>query len=129
MDFAAVSSRDRFHHLHRFVGSLQNSASFVEKNFPSFGEPHGFRGLDALLTPQNSVLILIDHQPFQFANVRTTPSAWPRALRRLACRSFSRLLSKTAADFCRRNCRMFFPIRTRLIARPSTRGKIRASSK
>src|SRR5256885_12077218 len=28
-------------------------------------------GLDALLTPQNSVLILIDHQPFQFANVRT----------------------------------------------------------
>ncbi len=27
-------------------------------------------GLDALLTPDNSVLILIDHQPFQFANVR-----------------------------------------------------------
>jgi nicotinamidase-related amidase len=27
-------------------------------------------GLDALLTPQNSALILIDHQPFQFANVR-----------------------------------------------------------
>src|SRR6266404_1974128 len=27
-------------------------------------------GLDALLTPQNSVLILIDHQPFQFANLR-----------------------------------------------------------
>jgi nicotinamidase-related amidase len=28
------------------------------------------KGLDALLTPQNSVLVLIDHQPFQFANVR-----------------------------------------------------------
>lgn len=27
-------------------------------------------GLEALLTPQNSVLILIDHQPFQFTNVR-----------------------------------------------------------
>ena len=27
-------------------------------------------GLDALLTPDNSVLILIDHQPFQFANLR-----------------------------------------------------------
>jgi nicotinamidase-related amidase len=27
-------------------------------------------GLDALLTPQNSFLILIDHQPFQFANLR-----------------------------------------------------------
>src|SRR6059058_3517113 len=28
-------------------------------------------GLDALLTPQNSVLILIDHQPFQFANLHS----------------------------------------------------------
>jgi nicotinamidase-related amidase len=27
-------------------------------------------GLDALLTPENSLLILIDHQPFQFANLR-----------------------------------------------------------
>jgi hypothetical protein len=26
-------------------------------------------GLGALLTPQDSVLILIDHQPFQFANL------------------------------------------------------------
>ena len=30
----------------------------------------GRTGLDALLTPKNSVLILIDHQPFQFANLR-----------------------------------------------------------
>jgi nicotinamidase-related amidase len=28
-------------------------------------------GLDALLTPENSVLILIDHQPFQFANLHS----------------------------------------------------------
>jgi hypothetical protein len=28
-------------------------------------------GLDALLTPENSVLVLIDHQPFQFANLRS----------------------------------------------------------
>jgi nicotinamidase-related amidase len=28
-------------------------------------------GLDALLTPGNSVLILIDHQPFQFAGLRS----------------------------------------------------------
>lgn len=27
-------------------------------------------GLEALLTPENSVLVLIDHQPFQFANTR-----------------------------------------------------------
>ena len=26
-------------------------------------------GLSALLTPEESVLILIDHQPFQFANL------------------------------------------------------------
>jgi hypothetical protein len=25
-------------------------------------------GLDALLTPRTSVLVLIDHQPYQFAN-------------------------------------------------------------
>ena len=30
----------------------------------------GRTGIDALLTPKNSVLILIDHQPFQFANLR-----------------------------------------------------------
>ena len=28
-------------------------------------------GLDALLTPQNAVLVLIDHQPFQFANLHS----------------------------------------------------------
>ncbi|MEO3802060.1 hypothetical protein [Nonomuraea sp. B1E8] len=28
-------------------------------------------GLDALLTPEESVLLLIDHQPFQFANLNS----------------------------------------------------------
>ena len=28
-------------------------------------------GLDALLTPDNCVLVLIDHQPFQLANVNS----------------------------------------------------------
>lgn len=28
-------------------------------------------GLDALLTPENSVLLLIDHQPFQFTNLNS----------------------------------------------------------
>jgi nicotinamidase-related amidase len=31
---------------------------------------HNKVGLDALLTPENSVLVLIDHQAFQFANTR-----------------------------------------------------------
>ena len=30
-----------------------------------------YSGLDALLTPENSVLVLIDHQPFQFANTHS----------------------------------------------------------
>src|SRR6266540_575441 len=35
-------------------------------------EPSPLRnGLNALLTPQDSVLILIDHQPFQFANLHS----------------------------------------------------------
>ena len=28
-------------------------------------------GLEALLAPENSVLVLIDHQPFQFANLHS----------------------------------------------------------
>src|SRR5437016_10978966 len=40
-------------------------------------------GLDALLTPDNSVLILIDHQPFQFANMvqaGAVPITWMAVL-------------------------------------------------
>jgi len=33
--------------------------------------PRESAGLDALLTPQNSLLLLIDHQPFQFANLHS----------------------------------------------------------
>jgi hypothetical protein len=29
--------------------------------------------LQALLTPKDSVLLLIDHQPFQFANLHSSP--------------------------------------------------------
>ena len=29
-----------------------------------------YTGLESMLTPDNSVLVLIDHQAFQFANVR-----------------------------------------------------------
>ncbi|MCP5810375.1 hydrolase, partial [Klebsiella pneumoniae] len=28
-------------------------------------------GLDALLRPEDSILVLIDHQPFQFANLNS----------------------------------------------------------
>jgi nicotinamidase-related amidase len=33
--------------------------------------PNPYAGIEALLTPQNSVLLLIDHQAFQFANLRS----------------------------------------------------------
>jgi nicotinamidase-related amidase len=33
--------------------------------------PNPYAGIEALLTPQNSVLVLIDHQPFQFANLHS----------------------------------------------------------
>jgi nicotinamidase-related amidase len=33
--------------------------------------PRAYAGLQALLTPESSVLVLIDHQPFQFANLHS----------------------------------------------------------
>jgi hypothetical protein len=32
---------------------------------------HNKTGLEALVTPEESVLLLIDHQPFQFANLHS----------------------------------------------------------
>src|SRR5260221_14039302 len=38
----------------------------------TISKPHnGKAGLDSLLTPDNCVLLLIDHQPFQFAGLRS----------------------------------------------------------
>ncbi|NVJ00634.1 hydrolase [Myxococcus sp. AM009] len=37
----------------------------------SMTQANSHHGLDALLTPQNSVLVLIDHQPYQFANLHS----------------------------------------------------------
>ena len=33
-------------------------------------------GLEALLTPENCVLLLINHQPFQLANVNSHEPRW-----------------------------------------------------
>jgi hypothetical protein len=40
-------------------------------------------GLDALVTPEDSVLLLIDHQPAQFANL--PPVAYPAKRTTWAC--------------------------------------------
>ncbi|WP_240358336.1 hydrolase [Myxococcus vastator] len=37
----------------------------------SMPQANSHHGLGALLTPQNSVLVLIDHQPYQFANLHS----------------------------------------------------------
>jgi len=50
-------------------------------------------GLNAVLTPEESVLVLIDHQPFQFANLNSheptmivnTSSARPRPRKPSVC--------------------------------------------
>src|SRR5436190_2024426 len=62
MDFATLSVRNRFDHLHRFVCSLHNRARFDEKNFPSFSESHGFR---AMVEKRDAQLI------FEVANLPT----------------------------------------------------------
>ena len=45
VDFAALPARHGFHRLHCFVGPLHHRAGFREKDFPSFGEPHGLRAM------------------------------------------------------------------------------------
>src|SRR5712671_275319 len=37
-------------------------------------------GLSALLTPEESIVVLIDHQPFQFANLHSHASIFPREI-------------------------------------------------
>src|SRR5437773_5369818 len=46
---------------------VSNRISDLTVNHPSISK----NGLDALLTPDNCVLLLIDHQAFQFAGLRS----------------------------------------------------------
>src|SRR5882672_4059377 len=60
----------------RAVDSYHNNAGSEEKgtsmkSTTSSDTVNPKAGLDALLTPDNCVLILIDHQPFQFAGLRS----------------------------------------------------------
>ena len=63
-------------------------------------------GLDALLTPENCVLLLIDHQPFQLAIVNShdptivinNVTALARTARRMTFRRFSPLSMRNAGD-------------------------------
>src|SRR5258708_29603988 len=50
------------------TGSVRTRPSKGEKIMSSSSKKFG---LEALLTPETSVLVLIDHQPFQFANLHS----------------------------------------------------------
>lgn len=88
-------------------------------------------GLNALLTPEESVLLLIDHQAFQFANLHShEPQLVANNVTVLAkLRSystsprFSRRFWRSAAATSSGASRMYFPTRSRSIARLSTRGR------
>src|SRR5438128_1002636 len=94
-------------------------------------------GLNALLTPEESVLVLIDHQPFQFANLHShEPTMIVNNVIALAKTAkifgvptiLTRSLG-TAAASSSRACRMFSRIRSRSTAPSSTPGKMRALSR
>src|SRR5471030_811613 len=94
-------------------------------------------GLEALLTPQTSVLVLIDHQPFQFANLHShEPTMIVNNVVALAKTAkvfnvptiLTTVLEDRAASSSSR-FRMYSPSRNRSIARSSTHGRTRGSSK
>src|SRR5258705_13257374 len=92
-------------------------------------------GLDALLTPHNSALILIDHQPFQFANVRNIDPTLvlnntiglAKGAKAFGVPTILTTVVQDRGGSSRRICRTFFPTRNRLTARLLTHGKNHAS--
>jgi nicotinamidase-related amidase len=93
-------------------------------------------GLDALFTPERSVLLLIDHQPFQFANLhRHEPTLIVNNVVRLAkaAKAFKvpAILTTVTVErggYLSRASRMFFPRRSRSIGPSSIHGKTSAPS-
>jgi nicotinamidase-related amidase len=92
-------------------------------------------GLNALLTPEESVLILIDHQPFQFANLHShEPTMIVNNVIGLAkaAKIFNvpTILTTVMADRggkLIKGCRTSFPIRSLSTAPSSIPGRTRMS--
>jgi nicotinamidase-related amidase len=55
--------------INRFWRFVTAAAMFVSFSTASAQTPNKFTGLGTLLTPENCALLLIDHQPFQFATL------------------------------------------------------------
>jgi nicotinamidase-related amidase len=93
-------------------------------------------GLNALLTPGESVLVLIDHQPFQFANLHShEPTMVVNNVVALAktAKIFNvpTILTTVLEDRggkLIKGCKTYSPIKSRSIVPGSTPGKTPASS-
>ena len=88
-------------------------------------------GLGALLTPENSALILIDHQPFQFSGLRSHDTqtiinnvvGLAKSAKAFGVPTLlTTVIEKQEATFSN-HFRMSFPSRSQLTARSSTPGK------
>ena len=95
-------------------------------------------GLDALLTPDNCVLVLIDHQPFQLANVNShEPTMVINNVTGLAKTAkvfgiptiLTTVIGKRVAARSSKVSRTSFRTRRRSTAPSSTHGKTSALSK
>src|SRR5580658_5639875 len=92
-------------------------------------------GLEALLTPEESVLLLVDHQAFQFANLHshepqlvvTTSSPRRRPQSCLTCRQSLRRFWRNVAATSSRDSKTYSPTRSRSTAPSSALGRTSGS--
>ena len=90
-----------------------------------------YTGLEALLTPEESVLVLIDHQPFQFANLHSHEPqsivanvvALAKGAKASGSLPYSRRYWRRAAGISSGGCKTYFLTRSQSIALLSTRGR------
>ena len=94
-------------------------------------------GLDALLTPENCVLLLIDHQPFQLANVHSheptmvinTVTALAKTAKIYGIPTILTTVNEERGGMIFKQVQAVFPIRRRLTVLSSTAGRTAGSSR
>ena len=94
-------------------------------------------GLDALLTPENCAVLLIDHQPSQLANVNShdptlvinNVTALAKTAKAYGVPTILTTINANAAVRFSSRSRRSFPIRSPSTARSSTPGRTTMSSK
>jgi nicotinamidase-related amidase len=91
-------------------------------------------GLDALLTPEESVLVLIDHQPFQFANLHShepmmivnNAIGLARTAKAYGVPTILTTVVEERGGLIIQGLQDVFPTRSRSTGRPSTAGRTSA---